>query len=368
MKRTILLALSLLTIVFSLFALSSCKKEEKFDVIFMVEGQQYSKITSSGNRLFPLPPEPQKEGYTFEGWYYDEDYYLYPFDNAAWENAPLVSNVTVYAKWKIVGACPVCTPGAFTVIEEPTCTEEGVEEATCTECFEKVYRAIPMVAHTPSEEKVIDNEVASTCSKEGSFDEVTVCADCGAELAREEKTVEKTAHTPDDALWEKIVDSTCTVEGSYESVVYCFDCRAELSREKCTIACKPHDADHNVCSMCKGDFLTYEYSEALNGYIVTGAMQNTYSTIVIPSKYEGKAVRAIGAGAFKDFMNLKKIEIPFNVTSIGENAFSGCSALANITYHGKLKEWELITIAQGNEPLDAITPYCTNNFTDWMPF
>lgn len=365
--KKILFFLLLLTLLLPVLA---CNSAEKHDVVYMVDGVQYSKLTTSGNRVFPLPPEPTKAGYVFKGWYYDADYYLEPFDNTAWENAPLLTNITVYAKWKRDGACPEgeCIPGEITVVKESTCTERGIEQAVCIECEETISRYLPLIDHVADEETHMDNEIAATCAKEGSYDIVTVCRECGTELHRETKTTEKLDHIPKAAVWERIQDATCTEEGSYESVVYCRDCNAELSREECTIEKKTHTTNSNVCEMCQVDYLTYEFSEALDGYIVTGAAQNNYSTIVIPSKYNGKAVRAIGAGAFSGFTNLKKIEIPFNINRIEENAFLGCTALTSITYHGKLKEWELITVAAGNEPLTAITPYCTNNFTDWMPF
>ncbi len=335
----------------------------------MVEGQMYSKLTTSGNRIFPLPPEPKRTGYIFQGWFYDEDIYLEPFDNTAWENAPLATNITIYAKWKREGACPEgeCVPGKFSLVKEPTCTEKGVEQATCKECSEIVSRYIAMIDHTPADEKVIENEVVATCDKEGSYDEVTVCSVCAGELERQTISTEKLSHIPKEAVKEKYNDSTCVEEGSYESAVYCRDCGEELSREVCTIERKPHDQKNNVCSVCEVDFLTYEYSEELDGYVVTGGEQNTYSTIVIPSKYNGVAVRAIGEGAFANFHQLKKIEIPFNVTLIQVNAFSGCTSLNNITYKGKIVEWKAIEIAEGNDLLKAISPYCTNNFTDMMP-
>ena len=43
------------------------------------------------------------------------------------------------------------------------------------------------------------------------------------------------AHTPGDAVREKIVDATTEKAGSYDKVVYCSKCKKELSRTTCTI-------------------------------------------------------------------------------------------------------------------------------------
>lgn len=63
--------------------------------------------------------------------------------------------------------------------------------------------------HTPAE-AVRENEIAATCEKEGSYEEVVKCSNCGEELSRETKSLEKLPHT------EEIVagkDATCTATG-----------------------------------------------------------------------------------------------------------------------------------------------------------
>ena len=46
-------------------------------------------------------------------------------------------------------------------------------------------------------------------------------------------------------------------------------------------------------------------------------------------------ITAIGSGAFKDFVNLKKVTIGLNVTKIGSSAFKGCINLKNINIKSK---------------------------------
>ncbi len=130
--------------------------------------------------------------------------------------------------------------------------------------------------HTPGtavKEKVVE----ATCTTEGGYDEVVYCTDqnCGAELSREHRTVEKLGHdlehyegkeptscseygwsaydkctrcyyttykvvtiphTPSEAVEENRVDATCTTEGGYDKVVYCTICGKELSRNHETIS------------------------------------------------------------------------------------------------------------------------------------
>ena len=88
--------------------------------------------------------------------------------------------------------------------------------------------------HTPGE-AVRENEVPATCKAEGSYDEVIYCTECGEELSRETKTIDKLDHTPGEAVRENEVPASCDKEGSYDEVVYCTECGEELSRETKTI-------------------------------------------------------------------------------------------------------------------------------------
>ena len=97
--------------------------------------------------------------------------------------------------------------GKYTVIEEPTCTEEGMEEKLCMICGVTIdTRAIPAKGHT-SDLWTVD--IAPTCSSEGSrHGHCTVC---------NEDVIEKIAKT-DHMLgaWTVVKAATCEAEGSEE--------------------------------------------------------------------------------------------------------------------------------------------------------
>lgn len=128
------------------------------------------------------------------------------------------------------------------VTTEPTEDSKGVKTFTCTVCGATKTEEIPELAHTHTAgNPVRENEVAATCAKEGSYDEVVYCSKCGEEMSRVTKTIAKTEdHKAAAAVEENRVDSTCAKEGSYDEVVYCSVCGKELSRETKTIAKKAH--------------------------------------------------------------------------------------------------------------------------------
>ena len=146
--------------------------------------------------------------------------------------------------------------------------------ATVIVCGEELSRETITVAalgHTYGD-AVVENNVAPTCTVDGSYDNVTYCTVCGEELNRETITVDALGHTEivdeaieptctetgltegkhcsvcnevivaqeivapfghtaGNAVVENSVEPDCVNNGSYESVVYCTACGVEISRE-----------------------------------------------------------------------------------------------------------------------------------------
>ncbi len=91
--------------------------------------------------------------------------------------------------------------------KEATCTEEGnIAYWTCKKCgkyfsdaagtkeISKEDTVIPAKGHTAKTAPLIENEIKATCTSGGSYDRVTVCADCGKELSRTTETTEPLGH------------------------------------------------------------------------------------------------------------------------------------------------------------------------------
>jgi len=144
------------------------------------------------------------------------------------------------------------------VVTAPTCTEKGYTTHTCADCGDSyVDTYVDALGHTNGE-AVVENNVAPTCTAEGSYDNVVYCTVCNAELSRNTVTVEKIAHTPGEAVEENRVESTCTVAGSYESVVYCSVCNTELSRETKALELAAHTegavvVENEVAATCTAE-------------------------------------------------------------------------------------------------------------------
>jgi len=103
-KRLTTSILCLLMLIVSMFAFSACGggKVENFNLSFKVDGENYSTISTNGSEIIAIPENPSKEGYTFDGWYWDKDVWNEPFTANSLLNAPISSDMSVYAKFNAI--------------------------------------------------------------------------------------------------------------------------------------------------------------------------------------------------------------------------------------------------------------------------
>lgn len=71
-----------------------------FEVQFIVDGEVYATIDTAGEETISLPENPQKDGFKFDGWYWDENTWERPFTANSLLDEKLTSDMRVYAKWK----------------------------------------------------------------------------------------------------------------------------------------------------------------------------------------------------------------------------------------------------------------------------
>jgi hypothetical protein len=64
----------------------------------------YATINTNGQEVIKMPEDPQKAGYEFRGWYWDEGTWQQPFTANSLLDAPLSSNMRVYAYFAIPGS------------------------------------------------------------------------------------------------------------------------------------------------------------------------------------------------------------------------------------------------------------------------
>ncbi len=89
----------LITIVIFCFCIFCACSSVEFTISFIVDDDIYAAIKTNGNEAIKMPTNPTKLGFTFDGWYWDNDTWKKPFTANSLLDAPLSSNMSVYAKW-----------------------------------------------------------------------------------------------------------------------------------------------------------------------------------------------------------------------------------------------------------------------------
>ena len=84
------------------------------------------------------------------------------------------------------------------------------------------------------------------------------------------------------------------------------------------------------------DLISYD---GPGGEVTVPAANAQYSTLLGKNLFQGRS-------------DINKVTLPKNLTSIGENAFEGCSALSEVYFLGSQTQWNAISIGSGNDPLN----------------
>jgi hypothetical protein len=109
--------------------------------------------------------------------------------------------------------------GSWEIVENATCTKEGLEQRGCKNCDYSEQRSTEALGHDWT---AWQTKKAATCTEEGLED--IECSRCDA--VREERAIAKIAH--DFGEWQVVKEPTCTEDGAEKRK--CKNCIEEESR------------------------------------------------------------------------------------------------------------------------------------------
>ena len=308
----------LLTIIASLAA---CTQVVEFKVNFIVDGEIYKTVNTVGEEAISLPADPTKNGYIFDGWYWDEDVWSRPFTAESLLTEKLTADMSVYAKWiseeeAKIGVVSFETNGGSQIADIRT---EKIETAPVSDKKGYILEGWYTNASLNSEYKV-------------SFP-LTVLNDMCLYAKWTAERYQIIYHTnggtlSSDAICDYTIETSLTLpvpDNGNNIFAGWYD----------NAACEGSP----VVSINKGEigekefwakWYLYNVSENADGSLTITSYSGEESIITIPDNINGKKVTAIGASAFENCSILKSITIPSSITSIGEWAFSGCDSLNEI--------------------------------------
>ena len=203
--------------------------------------------------------------------------------------------------------------GDWSVVIEPTCTENGEQMRECP-CGTVESSPIPASEH---EVKVLP-AVAPTCTETG-LTEGSVCSKCD-EVFVEQKIVKTIPHSQGEWIIE--TEATKTEDGF--RYARCSKCDALLAEEVL----------HATGSLG----LKYSRIDYKDEYTVSGIGTCNDADIIIPEYYNGMPVTAISPLVFADKSSIRSISIPASINMIEEWAFKNCTGLEAV-YITDLAAW-----------------------------
>ncbi len=214
MRRKLSLVVLAVLMLCAFFITACSSSSSSFKVSFMVDGQEYSSLLTDGNEKIVIPKNPEKEGYTFDGWYWDEGVWKMPFTANSLLEVPISSDLKVYAKFTYSHVHDYTSE-----VIAPTCTEEGYTLFTCA-CGDVIAEDyVNALGHTETEVPAVE----ATCSSFG-YTEGVRCALC-YEILEGCTEIAKLEHQP---LETNGVEATCTTDG-YTAGVICSVCNEVIS-------------------------------------------------------------------------------------------------------------------------------------------
>ncbi len=250
MKKLKLLLILALVICISA-TIVACNKTVKFKIDFIVDDEIYQTLDTSGNEVIQMPEDPTKDGYAFDGWYWDKDSWGKPFTANSLLAAPLSSNMAVYAKFSHIHSDG---DWELTATVAATEDEEGNNTYRCKVCGETKQEIIEKLehAHNYANWKYDETWHWRECLKDGEKNEITehtygdwkitiaptctqnglrerVCTICGRKA---EEDVSAKGHTE---VVDNAVEATCTETGLTEGK-HCSVCNTVLVKQNEVLA------------------------------------------------------------------------------------------------------------------------------------
>ena len=100
MKKIKILLLSI-AIILLILCMSSCNTTKSYKVYFdLNEDSSNNYITTDGKSLIELPINPKKDNKYFQGWFWDNNSFIRPFNQYSLISSPISKDINVYAKWE----------------------------------------------------------------------------------------------------------------------------------------------------------------------------------------------------------------------------------------------------------------------------
>lgn len=327
-------------------------EQKEYTITFYIGEEINGTLKTSGNEGLVLPSAPQKEGYTFIGWFFDKDSWQNRLTENTYKEQALSENVSVYAYYKKEEAEK---PAEFAVhfelnggsgVSDVTVSEIATEPQPLKEgyAFKGWYKESNFVNQVVFPYQVT---AAQTLYAKWEKNRYTVKFITNGGTPLEDRTVSVIDESPETTKEGFAFDGWYTEDIFENKVEFPYEVVKEQTLYAKWIENGPEDV-----------VFTVDGSGVLTG--VDGLNQSDMR-VEIPSVVNGVTVKEIGSAVFKGNQNLgvliipdsvrilgyqmcrgctnlKEVVLPSGLTVIPDETFDGCSSLEKVDFPSSLKE------------------------------
>ena len=296
----------------------------EYTITFYIDGSASDAIQTSGNETLTLPSAPNKDNYTFEGWFFDNGTWKNELTETTYADKPLTTDVNVYAYYKKTEATDPEPPQKYTVRFD---TNDGTAVSDMTVSTiakspvttKKGYTFVGWYTESAFTNKVtFPYEVtkAQTLYAKWEKNKYTVQFDTDGGTAVSDMTVSTIAKSPETTKKGYTFVGWYTESSFTNKVTFPY----EVMKAQTLYAKWEQNGPEGIVFSVDGNGV-------LTG--VSGLTENN-TVVVIPSEVDGVTVREIGMDVFKDNRNIVSLTIPDSVTTLQNRICSGCTALRKV--------------------------------------
>ena len=342
------------------------------------DGNSTSVIKTDGLSALKIPNNPEKEGYSFDGWFLDKDVWEQPFTANSFLDAPIQSDMRVYAKWIVkeeeldepvkytitfnttggteIADIAIESGKTITIPDNPTKTgyafagwylDEDYNTSAINILAQEISSNIMIYAKWDvDEEHVAPVTYTISFNTNGGSEIADIAIESGNTITFPDNP-SKDGYTFDGWFWDKDIweqpfTANSLLDASIHSNVTVYAKWIALYTSPKALLYK-YNLDIDAYEVSAGTIMSGEvvidsqYDDGINGnravkVIAKNAFKNKHITnIIIPNTIE-----RIDSYAFQGCQELTSIIIPSSVTNIGKGILGGCNGL--IELHAPFKE------------------------------
>ena len=324
---------------------------EKYTISFYVDNEIFSTIETSGNEILTLPNAPQKENYSFKGWYFDNESFEDELTADFYQNTALKSDVNVYAYYELVNEEPKEFKVSFdsnggskvedvvtSIIEsEPYTTRDGYTflgwylEASFINKVNFPFEVTKDQTLYAKWEENIPASISFNVNEEGVLTSVEGISEINNEVVIPSRVNDiDVIEIGDKVFADNLFIKKLVIPESVKS----------LGNKMCYGAKNLEEVvlPNNITVI--PDYAFENCSSLTNINIPTSLVQiraNAFSQTALKEFIAPESLKEIWLYAFKDAKELRNVELK-NVTEIGDMVFENCEKLESIVIPETLEE------------------------------